>query len=775
MTTPTWNFTTIHLRLSEIAEKISVSTATCSNWRRRHPDFPTPDEFGSYAADAVIDWLGKRPIPAAYRTPAERDGATYGDRLQRALGEGVPTRTCRDAGDGQANQAARQFLCTGLPRRFRDAGISDIDYLDAGLLLVFTWICSEQHWQRLTDEIQPHASADRPTVLLGVVAEAVDAALRLHGLPVGAAEVFGRLRKARTSDVIALIDSASRAGKPGFDRLLDQLPKAQPATSRDYRTPAEVARLMARCVTPPGNSVNTVLDPYTRLGELPLAVLGRKGATPVQLRAIGRRTDAARRAGLNLAVHGCVSDIQVEDKLPWQYRLRGPYDAVVVNPPFNETFLDSTGTTWPFATPPHSGNLAWVHTAVKVLAAKGRAAVLLPAAAGGTNNRYERENRKEMLEQGAVHAVIRLPAQIFPASSVDAAIWVLRPPSKTPRPVVFADVRSMLQATPGSLPRLADTAQIAELVNTPERLKEGIAAVVEHGGRAISVPIETIREAKHSLVPDDYLQSAPTDADARWQTIGRYTNAMARAIEAIDSSTSAPFHPPISRTLSSPRALDVSPVTDKWFRARLSDLCEIKAGPSNTYGIKYEPDSAFQVLKAKHIHSRRLEVPENDDSRISPEMANRLADFEVHENDILFVRVGQVGDAALVTDMHHRSYFATNVIRLRIKNHDALAPEYLLEWLLSDDIRLRIRSRAAVNSVPSISTGDLGRFEIEYPPTEQQRAIATVLQECDHRAQAYQDAATQCAAYRTAVAAGLLSGAAKVDRRSTFEQLYLFE
>lgn len=762
MTEPAQIFSTIHLRLSEIARGIDVSTATCSTWRRRHADFPVPSRSGAYVASAVIAWLDRREIPSAYRNPQEPDGTTYGDRLRRALAERLPTKTYREIED----KTARQALVVGLPKRFRDVGTNDSDYLDACLLLIFTWICSERHWDRIAAEARSHTSADRPTALLNAVAAAVDEALRLYGLPIGASDFFDGLRKARTTDIVALIENCGRAGRSGFDHLLAQLLKVVPVTSRDYCTPVEVARFMAACVTHTGKPVGTVLDPYTRLGELPLAVLEQSEDTPApRVKVFGRRPTDARRAGLNLAVHGCAPDIRISDRQPWQYPVGGPYDAIVVNPPFNESFVDSSqGTDWPFGTPPsHSHNFAWVQAVIAALTEDGRAAVLMPAAAGGSNNRRESEIRQEMLERGALHAVVRLPAQVFPASSVDTAVWVLRRPLEAPREVLFADVRAMTQPTPGSRPRLADLKRIADLVNDLSGLQKGVVTVVEHGGRAISASIDTIRGARYSLVPDDYLTAAPTDADERWRKIGASESGMIRALSKIAAWDCKPPGISIERTMPEPD--NEYDKDNNWREDLLAELCEIKSGPSNTYDIKYEPDGEFPILKAKHIHPRHLEVP-GPDSRTTAEVAGRLEKFDVVENDILFVRVGQVGDAAVARAEHRQSFFATNVIRLRIRKDVELNPEYLLEWLLCTDTRNRIRSRAAINSVPSISGKDLGQFVVRYPRIDQQRLIATTLQELDLRAKAYLDAAARTEEYRTAVAEGLLTGAVGITEPS---------
>lgn len=757
MTEPANTATSIHLRLSEIADGIGVSTATCSTWRRRHADFPAEIQPGSYAADAAIDWLDKRPIPRAYRKTGEPDGATYGDRLRHELAERAPARTLRETDD----EAARQLLSTGLPRRFRDAGVDDIDYLDAGLLLIFTWICSERHWDRITEAIHPRTATDQSSALLSVVAAAVDDALRLHGLPADASRTFEGLRKVRRTDLVALIRSAGRAGRRGFDSLLAQLVQVAPATSGDYCTPTEVADFMAACVTPPGRSVQTVFDPYIRLGELPVAVQGSAGTTtPLRVHGTSRRVELARRAGLNLVVHGCDADIRVNDKRPWQYPIGGPYDAVVVNPPFNEIFSDSSRTGWAFEKAPYSSNFAWAQAAIAALAQDGRAAVLMPASAGGSNNRRERENREEMVERGAVCAVIRIPAQIFPVSSVDTAIWVLRPPSDKHREVMFADVRTMVMRTPGSRPRMADLKQIADLVNAPSSLKQGIATIVEHGGRAVLESINTIRGTSYSLVPDDYLIAAPTDADDRWQRIGASETGIRRAIEKVAVGDIDPSRLSIGRPEHKP--------ADSWNEAKLADLCEIQSGPSNAYDIKYVPDGAFPILKAKHIRPRELAVP-GSDSRTTSDIAQRLKKFDVRENDILFVRVGQVGEAAIARREHCISHIATNVIRLRLREKDVLDPEYLLEWLLTDSTRNRIRSRAAINSVPSISSKDLGQFVLRYPSIKKQRDIAEALKKCDLWARACQEAAEQSEAYRTAVADGLLSGAAEITSPSSKE------
>ena len=74
------------LTMSDIARLTRVEPAAVSNWRRRHHDFPTPNELDRFTTADVVAWLDTRRIPRPSLTEDETPGTTYGTRARTTLG-----------------------------------------------------------------------------------------------------------------------------------------------------------------------------------------------------------------------------------------------------------------------------------------------------------------------------------------------------------------------------------------------------------------------------------------------------------------------------------------------------------------------------------------------------------------------------------------------------------------------------------------------------------------------------------------------------------------
>ena len=133
------------------------------------------------------------------------------------------------------------------------------------------------------------------------------------------------------------------------------------------------------------------------------------------------------------------------------------------------------GATFVLTNPPFGQHTEpeWLRRCADSLAEDGRAAVLMPYIAGFDPGTRARDFRRELVEHGAVHAVITLPAQMFPGSSIGVCIWLLRQPAGHAVPVRLVDARKL--GRPSGTPPLrvhvldpADTATIAAAVAAPE-------------------------------------------------------------------------------------------------------------------------------------------------------------------------------------------------------------------------------------------------------------------------------------------------------------------
>ena len=124
---------------------------------------------------------------------------------------------------------------------------------------------------------------------------------------------------------------------------------------------------------------------------------------------------------------------------------------MLVAPPFNGPVGGmSPDFTWPLGPPPPAkSHFAWLQYALTCLAPGGRAAVLMPVGAGSAEGPSQRQIREQAVIQGAVEAVITLPAGLFAGSGAGLALWIVGSPAGTPRPVLFADATPMATRSRG--------------------------------------------------------------------------------------------------------------------------------------------------------------------------------------------------------------------------------------------------------------------------------------------------------------------------------------
>ncbi|MBF6357424.1 N-6 DNA methylase [Nocardia higoensis] len=745
-----------HVRLSDIAKAIGVPKPTCSNWKKRHADFPSPVEHADgrelYAASEMARWLDNRPVRSAQRRSGEPLETTYGDRFRQALR--ARRQIVDDYENGTDHAASVRDLLGPLCRKFAASGVSELDYLDAALLLVFARLCASDSWKSRVSGRWRHSTAELVSAVVGTANEA----LRSYGLAFGAESSLGRLRSARAADVAALVADCDKLGVRGFEAILDRTLDIAATDSSDYGTPAEVARLMAECAAPRPEEVTAIVDLFVRAGELPLAVLrGHPAPQSVSVQGAGRDTNSLRRAGLNLAVHGTVPQFDVDGRRPWHRKIDAAFDAVLVNPPFNQPFSDSgVPGGWMFGTPPvHNHNMAWVQTAVAALTEAGRAAVLMPASAGVSPNPAEAEIRRRLVESGAVVAIVGLPGQIFPKSAVDTALWILRRPAE-PRPVVFVDARKMMQRpTEKSRPRLVGVEQIAHMIRDADEFDSGSARSLPSGGQAVSVHIGAIRRQEFFLLPQHYLTSVERQADEQWNTVCKVEEAFAAAERQV-----VDIGQEMSRHQVSRLDREEQP---QWSERPLGELCEIQSGPSSTLKFEYDPRGPMRVLHPKNVRPRALSSVGEDAHAYGHSTRGRLDKYTVRAGDLVLVRVASIGRCAIVGHDHDGSVISTNLTRLRIRDPRLITADYLLEWLLRPDVIEWMWSHASVNSVPSLSARVLGKTTVRFPAVEQQNVMAAALATFNRQVDAYRAAAEAADRRRDEIADALFRGVATVE------------
>ncbi|GLY82291.1 N-6 DNA methylase [Actinoallomurus iriomotensis] len=512
----------------DIARMAGVKPSSVSNWKKRHSDFPEPDQETRYAADEIARWLTRRRIPANVRLPGEGTDSTFADRFRKALGG---SRTGDEASHRPPVSAARPVpdsewkppsdLWNELEKR---RGAADMDaYEELVIALLHLHRHARPHWAALVRAAN-EPSPDRIGHLLTNILAQHRPRHR------GVAEALRRIRPVLWSDwqlaeIVRILDQAC-SGAPGDARpaartaitcrfLLDRFATADRVRGAEFYTPDHLVRLMVRLLDPkPGDHVH---DPCCGNGSLLAGAAayveqrsGESQSLTITGQALGERS--LRLAKLNLAIHGTNPEgkLRRADPLRKDLHQEQRFDVILANPPFNKSHWsqgDPAGDPrWRYGAPPqHNANFAWLQHIAGKLSSQGRAAVLMPNVAAVSASEQEAAIRAGMVKDGVVEAVIMLPEQLFRATPVPITLWLLRRrPRQESGRVLFIDART-LGAKADRAHRVLRDDDIGRIVGACDEWRRLGAAYTGIAGFSASATKEMIEADGRVLAPNRYV------------------------------------------------------------------------------------------------------------------------------------------------------------------------------------------------------------------------------------------------------------------------------
>jgi type I restriction enzyme M protein len=506
-----------------------------------------------------------------------------------------------------------------------------------------------------------------------------------------------------------------------------------------------------------------VYDPYSRGGELLRAVrLVRPASALTIVRGESPNLETLRFAGMHLALLGQPAELRQGSNMPWEDsgNPRPLVSAVVLNPPFNmrvSLASNTPGYTWAFGPPPpDNANFAWMQYAIDCLAPDGAAAVLMPRHAGAASDQKQRRIRVEMVEKGAIEAIIMLPSQLFLLSSADVNLWIVRPPTGSPGSILFVDASRMLdRSRTAQILAPAAAEMISGLYRRRNSLVDGELISLAEGGMGTLARIAAIRGIGHSLNPVDYIGNTLNTDPFSQPASGLYSlRALANQLGQVNRLSSA-----IQELRPVARSRTTSTLPSGWSQLPLERLCDIQPGPSySRLGIRERSQTgSVPVVMPRHLRDRR--VIANDAEKVTDQVVRRLHRFQLSANDILCVRSGAISDPAIIQDRQVGWLFGTNIIRLRVIQSDLVDAGYLLSFLSLPDVLEWIRSQSASTVVSSISAESLKHLLITLPPLAEQQRIGSALLALDDVIAAHREFALVAAETRRALSIRLIEGA----------------
>ncbi len=243
---------------------------------------------------------------------------------------------------------------------------------------------------------------------------------------------------------------------------------------------------------------------------------------------------------MNLAVHGLEGDIrQANSYYEDLHNATGKFDFVLANPPFNVNAIDKerlegdvgAGRRFPFGLPKaDNGNYVWIQFFYSALNNAGRAGFVMANSASDARG-SELEIRRQLIESGAVDAIVAVGPNMFYTVTLPCTLWFLdrrKAGTGLADRVLFVDGRNILRQVDRAHRDWADE-QVSFLANVV-RLHRGEDVDVTLGGDVAEAKIREIfgqRPAFKDVVGLCKSASVNEVAKQGWSlNPGRYVGAM---------------------------------------------------------------------------------------------------------------------------------------------------------------------------------------------------------------------------------------------------------
>jgi len=308
----------------------------------------------------------------------------------------------------------------------------------------------------------------------------------------------------------------------------------------EFYTPHKVSELVAKLAAPkPGDRI---CDPACGSGGLLIEAAREVGSRDYALFGMEVNGSTWALARMNMFLHGADAA-----RIEWCNTLTSPalvendrlmkFNVVVANPPFSldkwgaeEAESDRFNRFWRGVPPKSKGDWAFIsHMVEAALEKEGRVAVVVPHGVlfrGGAEGRI----RQKMIEENLLDAVIGLPGNLFPTTSIPVAILVFDRSrekggaNQTRKDVLFIDASGKENYVPRKNQNTLSEAHIQRIVATYQARKN-----VDKYAHVASM--DEIKENDFNLnIPryvDTFEEEEEIDIDAVQQEIDRLEQELA--------------------------------------------------------------------------------------------------------------------------------------------------------------------------------------------------------------------------------------------------------
>ena len=173
----------------------------------------------------------------------------------------------------------------------------------------------------------------------------------------------------------------------------------------------------------------------------------------ISIHGVERGAETIRLCKMNLAVHGLEGDVkQANSYYADPHNCLGRFDFVMANPPFNVDRVDRERITddsrFPFGMPRvGNANYLWIQLFYSSLSESGRAGFVMANSAADARA-SELEIRRQIIESGAVDAVVSIASNFFYTVTLPCTLWFFdksKRNSDRHDKVLFIDARHLYQ------------------------------------------------------------------------------------------------------------------------------------------------------------------------------------------------------------------------------------------------------------------------------------------------------------------------------------------
>ena len=175
---------------------------------------------------------------------------------------------------------------------------------------------------------------------------------------------------------------------------------------------------------------------------------------------------------------------------------------------------------------------------------------------------------------------------------------------------------------------------------------------------------------------------------------------------------------------------ELGEIPNNWEVKKLDEISNITRLAGAEYSDIWETDDNGTIIALKGNNIGKNNLILNDIERITEEMSNRLIRSKLFKNDIDFPCVGTIGKATVINE-DNKYHINQNIAK--ITPSSGINSLYLSYYLMSDFTVKEIFKYNTSSSQPNVLVGNLRKFNIIVPSTEEQEKIASILSIVDEQ------------------------------------------